>query len=211
MTLYFHSGMLGDPLLQPVSDTVLWYIRLDSPAAEAAARCGHLLDADYREFAKRPDAGMRCMRRRLSRYLIGKVMELHPDSVVFARSANGAPHLKVPEGWFISLAGTWPHCLIGLSRRRIGVDIEPADAPPPPDDCLTQTELAQLRASCDDRALFRWLAKEAHAKRFGVASAVDPREIETLGDAGGYDVTSRHGVSRCSLMVQGPVAIAVAF
>lgn len=211
MTVSFHAGALDDPLLRPGSDTVLWYVRLDSPTAEASARCASLLYADYCEFAKRPDAGMRGMRRRLSRHLIGKVTGLHPDAIVFVRAANGAPGLSVPDGWFISLAGTWPHCLIGLSRRPIGVDVEPADALPPPDDCLTPRELAQLGAGGPDRALFRWLAKEAHAKRFAVASEVDPCEIETLAVPGGYNVTSRHGASRCSMVIHGPVVIAVAF
>lgn len=211
MTVSFHAGALDDPLLHPGSDNVLWYVRLDSPAAEHAVRGGRLLDADYRDLAQRPDSRMRAMRRRLARHLVGKVACCHPDAIVFARAANGAPGLSVPDGWFISLAGSWPHCLIGLSRRPIGVDVEPADALPPPDDCLTPRELAQLRGPAPDRALFRWLAKEAHAKRFAVASEVDPCEIETLAVPGGYDVTSRHGSTRCSMVMNGPVAIAVAF
>lgn len=211
MTVSFHAGALEHPLLRPGSDTVLWYVRLDSSAAEHAARASRLLDADYRDLAQRPDSRMRAMRRRLARHLVGMAARCHPDDIVFTRATNGATGLSVPDGWFISLAGTWPHCLIGLSRRPIGVDVEPADALPPPDDCLTPRELAQLGAGGPDRALFRWLAKEAHAKRFAVASEVDPCEIETLAGPAGYDVTSRHGTSRCSMVMHGPVAIAVAF
>ncbi|WP_313058237.1 4'-phosphopantetheinyl transferase family protein, partial [Agrobacterium cavarae] len=124
---------------------VVWHLRLDRPETERLAGGATLSAADLQDLAAKPDAGMRALRRRLAKILLARLSGLHPDEIIIGRSALGAPQVLHPEGWHISLAGRFPHCLIGLSRTPIGVDIEPLDAEPPPEDSFTATEWLALQ------------------------------------------------------------------
>ncbi|AXJ95041.1 MULTISPECIES: 4'-phosphopantetheinyl transferase superfamily protein [unclassified Sphingomonas] len=172
---------------------LVWRVRLDDPQTMVDAGRATLSAEDLADLATRPDATMRGMRRRLARALLAQLSGVHPDRVSFGRSSAGAPVVIAPAGWRVSVAGRWPHALIGVARGPIGVDIEPAGAAPPPRDAFTTAERAVMR---DDEALARWVAKEAHAKCLGIASRIAAEAIETRLDGAGFTASSADGASR---------------
>ncbi|MEH3093435.1 MAG: 4'-phosphopantetheinyl transferase superfamily protein [Agrobacterium cavarae] len=188
---------------------MVWHLRLDRPEAERLAGGATLSAADLQDLASKPDAGMRALRRRLAKILLARLSGLHPDEII-GRSALGAPQVLHPQGWHISLAGRFPHCLIGLSRTQIGVDIEPLDAEPPPEDSFTPTEWLALQGATDRTLITRWTAKEAHAKCLGIASRIDAAEMETVASGDGLRVVSREGETRVCVRVEAGTVQAVA-
>lgn len=189
---------------------VVWHLRLDRPETERLAGGATLSAADLQDLASKPDAGMRATRRRLAKLLLARLSGLHPDEIIIGRSALGAPQVLHPEGWHISLAGRFPHCLIGLSRTPIGVDIEPLDAEPPPEDSFTPTEWLALQGAAETTLITRWTAKEAHAKCLGIASRIDAAEMETAACGDGLRVVSREGGTRVCVRVEAGTVQAVA-
>lgn len=173
-----------------------WQVRLDDPAVEAAAGQAPLTAADLRDLAGRPDGAMRGLRRRLTRLLVARVTGVHPAAIALRRDPLGALHLDAPDtgsalhGWHVSVAGRWPHCLIGLARQPVGVDLEPLDADPPPADALTAAEARRLAGAAPHAWLACWVTKEAHAKCLGIASRIEPTAIETGAAAPGAVVTT---------------------
>lgn len=87
--------------------------------------------------------------------------------------------------------------MIGIGRQPLGVDIEPLDAAPPPDDSMTTGERLELSAGSSVRALDRWTAKEAHAKLFGATARLDPAAIDTRVENDAVCVLSPAGHSTC--------------
>ncbi|MBX9884097.1 MAG: 4'-phosphopantetheinyl transferase superfamily protein [Novosphingobium sp.] len=174
---------------------------LGSAAAAQLMTRATLSPRDLGEFAGRGDAAPRLARRRLAKALVAWAAGVHPDRVSLGRSAWGAPVVAAPPGWFVSVAGQDPWCLVGLAREPIGVDIEPRSAPPPPLDLMTVRErqwLERLPAPEAAReALAFWVAKEAHAKRTGQASRIEPYHIEITRAADGLRAASSGHVSRC--------------
>lgn len=159
--------------------SVVWYVRLDQPlAAEMAARC-RLSAEDLCELAGRPDALMRGVRRRLAKVLLATILHIHPDEVCIARGNAGAPAVLKPKGWHVSLAGQWPHCLVGVARQAIGVDIEPVNGSGPPIDAFTSAERQLLAQHPLSETTPLWVLKEAHAKCHGIASQIEAETIET--------------------------------
>jgi phosphopantetheinyl transferase len=190
----WHTGWLAD-LPDPGQRPLVWLARLDDPRAEALARQAPLRPQDLLDLAQRPQAAMRGLRRQLARVLLARLAGVHPDTVVLGRTAAGAPLVAAPAGWHVSVAGRWPHALIGVARGALGVDIEPAGAPPPPDDALTPGERLAL---IDDAGRLRcWTAKEAHAKALGVAAQIDPAAIHTQALDHRLLVASAEGETLC--------------
>jgi phosphopantetheinyl transferase len=189
----WHSGPLGDASM----GGLVWHVRLDDPMIEPLAQGAPLRAGDLRDLAGRPQSAMRALRRRLAKVLIARLAACHPDAVEIGRSEAGAPCIVAPTGWYISVAGRWPHALIGVSRAPLGVDIEPLDAMPPPEDALTQGERADLASATDRDRVARWTAKEAHAKLYGVAAQIDPSDIHTQADGALIHVSSPSGRSIC--------------
>lgn len=204
--IVWHRGGLPEG-----GEPILWQVRLDDPEVERLAGRARLQAADWQDLAGRPQAEMRGMRRQLTRVLLAHVAGCHPDSIVFERSTAGALSVVEPAGWFVSVAGRWPHALIGLSRAPLGVDIEPADAAPPPPDALTPGEREDLARAPDLVRLCRWTAKEAHAKLLGNAAQADPAEIHTQAEGDVLRVSSPAGQTVCHLDIGAEVICTVAF
>ncbi|HEX7853784.1 MAG TPA: 4'-phosphopantetheinyl transferase superfamily protein [Sphingobium sp.] len=199
-----------DMAAESYAGPVVLRIALDSPFAQGVMGRASLDAEDYRDFAARADAPLRLARRRLAKALLGWAADMHPQAVRIVRSPLGAPLVAEPGGWHVSVAGQGASCLIGVARETIGVDIEPRTAPPPPLDLLTPRERARIEALPDavagGEALALWVAKEAHAKRIGLASRLEPVDIEVIGE----EVRSGEYLSRCRIAPFGDVVAAVA-
>jgi phosphopantetheinyl transferase len=200
----WHTGPLAD---LPPGEAV-WLMRLDDTVVQEAASSAPLRKDDLRDLAQRPQAAMRAQRRQLAKALLAHAAQCHPDAVVLGRTAAGAPLVLAPLGWHVSLAGRWPHALIGISRMPIGVDIEPLDALPPPEDALTAGE--RREAISDHERLRRWVAKEAHAKLLGIASRIEPEDIETTAQGDLLRARSVQGSTLCHIKTTGHTLCAVA-
>lgn len=122
-------------------------------------------------------------RRALAARLIGRLASVPPEAVSLTRTSAGAPVVTAPSGWHISLSSRAAHCLIGVSRRPIGVDREMLEDGPPLWDMLTDAEVQALRSLPFDRQsrewLRRWTMKEAHAKLIGEPRRIAPEAIDT--------------------------------
>lgn len=206
----------GDIDLTGARPSAPFVLRID-PAGEAAARLAARAgsaSADLQAFAGSANAAERVRRRHLARALIAWAADVHPDRVRIGRSALGAPVIETPAGWHLSLSGRGGLCLIGLAREPIGVDIEPEGAEPPPADMLTPDERGRLDALPPQarraEALVLWLAKEAHAKRIGLARTMEPGEIEIARAEDGLLARSPGHSSRCWLQRAGGAVAAVA-
>lgn len=187
---------------------VAWLLRLDDAQTAADARRAAVSAQDLADLADRPQAAMRALRRRLAKALIARMAGVHPDLVRIARNEAGAPIVIAPDGWHVSVAGRWPLALIGVARIRIGVDVEPLDAPPPPPEAFTIAERATMR---EDQALARWVTKEAHAKRLGIASRIAAEAIETRALGGlAFSAASAEGGSLAWCVVRGGAIAAAA-
>ena len=163
---------------------IAWYVKLDEPLATTLASRSRLTQVDLRDLAKGADPLMRGARRRLAKVLLAHCAGIHPDEVRISRNAAGAPEVLHPPGWYLSLAGRWPHCLIGVALQPFGVDVEPVEAPGPPEDALTIAERLWLHDRRETEAIKLWVLKEAHAKCLGAASRIAPQEVEVrLEDA----------------------------
>lgn len=188
----------------------VWLLRLDDPATEAMARQAPLRPSDLADLANRPRAGIRGLRRQLTKVLIALAAGTHPDNVSLERLPSGALQVAAPSGWYVSVAGDWPHAAIAIARSALGVDIEPAGALPPPREALTVGERHQLRHGTMQDALRRWTAKEAHAKALGVAAQIDPAHIHTCLDGDQFTAMSREGRTLCHLTQMAGLMGAVA-
>jgi phosphopantetheinyl transferase len=194
----WHIGSI-EQVTDAAATPLIWYLRLDGRLANEAAARANLSSRDLQDLAARPDGAMRAVRRRIAKALLARAGGIHPALVEIARLDSGALRVEAPAGWYLSLAGQWPHCLIGISRNSIGVDIEPADALPPPADAMTDRECLALANTSPPEWVAHWAAKEAHAKRLGVAAQIDPRQIDTWPDAGGIMACSSGRHSFCHI------------
>jgi phosphopantetheinyl transferase len=205
----WYDGALED--LPKLGDApLIWLVRLDDPAVAALARGAALRESDLRDLAGRPQAAMRGLRRQLTRLLLARLAGCHPDRVALRRGAAGEPLVEAPEGWHLSVAGRWPHALIGVARQPLGVDIEPEDALPPPEDALTPEERAALAGAPGAALVARWAAKEAHAKALGIASRIEGGEIHTWQDGALWRARSAGGETVGQLHHQDGLICAVA-
>lgn len=206
--IWLIGGMAALPKLGRAP--LLWQTRLDDPAVAALACRASLDAADLRDLARLPQSAMRATRRKLTKFLLSGLAGLHPQQVLLDRSETGAIKVATPAGWHVSLAGQWPFCLIGVSHRPLGVDIEPRDVAAPPDSAFTSREYAELSNASDSERLKRWLMKEAHAKLYGNAAQVAPDSIETFMDGDRATARSTSGWSEIAFHHGDQVVCAVA-
>ncbi|WP_206240752.1 4'-phosphopantetheinyl transferase superfamily protein [Novosphingobium terrae] len=205
----WYQGALGH--LPAVGEQPLvWLMRLDDPATAALAGGAALRENDLRDLAGRSQAAMRGLRRQLTRLLLARLAGCHPDSIALRRGPAGEVLVDTPEGWHISVAGRWPHAVIGVARQPLGVDLEPEDAPPPPEDALTPGERNELTKAPDAALVARWTAKEAHAKALGIASRIEGGDIHTWQDGLLLRARSSEGETIGQLRHQGGLICAVA-
>jgi phosphopantetheinyl transferase len=162
---------------------VAWLVRLDDPRVAPWLAHSPLATGDLAAVAGRADAIQRLARRRLARLLLGRMAGIRPEGVELGRTEAGAPVILHPAGWYVSLAGRAGWCAVAAGRAPVGVDVEPLEGAPLPDDLLTPAERGwiaghppaeRLRAS-----IACWVAKEAHAKRFGRPRSLDPAAVDT--------------------------------
>lgn len=160
-----------------------WLVRLDDPQSDRWLARSPVLTTDFPIVAGRADAGERLVRRRLARLALGEMTGTPPAQVALGRTAEGAPIVSDPCGWHVSLAGGSPWCAIAVGRSPVGIDVERVEGEPLPPDLLTAAErtwIADRPAADRLRAsLACWVAKEAHAKRFGHPRSLDPAAVET--------------------------------
>lgn len=190
---------------------VAWYGSLEDPAStdmlsQAAARPEDLLD-----FANRPGAELRILRRRLTRLLLSRLAGVHPGDIRFRRTDLGAVEIVEPAGWYVSVAGRAAQLLVGAGRVPIGVDLEILVDEPLPLDLLSDAERKHLATASDKEWTMCWAAKEAHCKRLGIASEADPALVTALPDSGdAWKVLTGSVESLCHFHWIGDTALAVA-
>lgn len=203
------SGPVGD---WPAADRpIAWHVRLDDPGLARLYAAAAVRAEDLRDLANKPGAELRLRRRQLTRLLLARMAELHPDRLQLGRSPLGAPLLVEPAGWHVSVAGRGAEALISVSRAPIGVDLEEMLDAPLPEDALTARERLASRSADPLAWTACWVAKEAHAKRIGIASSVDAAAIDTqLIDPGSWTATTKDARSRCHLRQAGALLLGVA-
>ncbi|WP_010545308.1 4'-phosphopantetheinyl transferase family protein [Sphingomonas elodea] len=203
------SGPVAD---WPTADRpIAWHVRLDDAAMDPLYRSAAILPEDRHDLATRPGAALRLRRRQLTRLLLARVSAMHPDTIAFTRSPLGAPQVIEPAGWHVSIAGRGAAALIGVSRRPIGVDLEEMLDAPLPDDAMTAREREGIANAAPLDWTACWVAKEAHAKRIGIASAIDPAAIDTrVLDADRWIAETTEGRSHCHLRQAGSLLLGVA-
>ena len=196
----------------PAADQpIAWHVRLDDPAMDPLYRSAAIRSEDLGDLANKPDAERRLRRRRLTRLLLARVAGVHVDAIGFGRSPLGAPQVIAPAGWHVSVAGRGGEALIGVSRMSIGVDLEAMLDTPLPDDAMTVAERQASAAAGPREWTACWVAKEAHAKRVGIAASIDPEAIETRPlDADHWIGWTAEGRSRCHLRQAGSLLLGVA-
>lgn len=190
--------LVGDVSLAIAAEVpTVWIASIADPAIRARAEAVALPASTTQEMARHPDAGERLLRRRLATLMLASAGDGAPASVAIERSPLGAPVVRAPAGWQLSVAARWPDCAIGVARVPIGVDLERVVAEPAPGDLLTAAErhrLAMLPPDERPRAFAAaWAAKEAHAKWSGEPRRLDPADAETAATT----VTSPLGTTRC--------------
>lgn len=137
----------------------------------AAERQAHDRIVSPSERARRLGARART-RQILSRYL-----GCGPGEIALLRDANGRPRIAVPasHGLQFSLSHAGEHALVGVSRHRIGVDIETIDRTFSAERLARRffapeeaAWLEQLPAEERTEAVIRlWVLKEAYLKAVG--------------------------------------------
>lgn len=206
--------LCGEPDFQRRADggsPILWHGSLEAPASTGLLSRAAAEPEDLLDFASRPGAELRILRRRLTRLLLSQLADVHPARVRFRRTGLGAVDIVEPAGWYVSVAGRGAQFLIGAARASIGVDLEIlVDEPLPPDQISDLERLHLAQASHRDWTLC-WAAKEAHSKRLGIASAVDPASITALPAAAGtWNVRTGGAESVCHFQQAGDTVLAVA-
>lgn len=203
------SGPVAD---WPAADRpIAWHVRLDDPAMERFYGSAAIRPEDLRDLANKPGAELRLRRRQLTRLLLARVTGVHADQIAFTRSSLGAPLLVAPAGWHVSVAGRGAEALIGVARMPIGVDLEQMLDTPLPADAMTAGERDALAAQGPREWTACWVAKEAHAKRIGIASSIDPAAIDTRSlDADHWIASTTGERSCCHVRQAGALLLGVA-
>jgi 4'-phosphopantetheinyl transferase len=180
---------------------VVWSVRLDEPWVAAHAMALSAAErAGLEHGARTPREVRRGLAKALLAHLAGAAVELAP-------AAGGAVAVVSPTCWHVSVSGRGTRALIGVAHEPIGVDLEPLTPEPPAWGALTPAERTVITAlPAADRPhafLIRWAAKEAHAKRTGLASQADPQAIETIPHSDGTIEARWRGASRCDWREHG--------
>lgn len=196
----------------PAADRpIAWHVRLDDPQLAPFYASAPVRTEDLRDLANKPGAELRLRRRQLTRLLLARVAGLHPDQLALERSPLGAPLLARPADWHLSVAGRGTEALIGIARSPIGVDLEALLDAPLPEDAMTARERLASTTAGPLAWTACWVAKEAHAKRVDIASAIDPAAIETQAlESDCWVAATTEGRSRCHLRQAGALLLGVA-
>jgi 4'-phosphopantetheinyl transferase len=111
-------------------------------------------------------------------------LNVAPDRLALTHDEAGAPLLRLdggPSAWRVSASSRENIALFGLSRERIGVDVEVLATMAPAWNVLHENERTALAALPHERqgeAFLRlWTAKEAYLKALGVGRRREPSEI----------------------------------
>jgi phosphopantetheinyl transferase len=125
-------------------------------------------------------------------------LKLSSRRLSLAHDALSAP-LLLQDGatfaWRVSSSSRQNVALFGLSRERIGVDLELLPAPEPAWNVLHEQERASLAALPEARQaeafLSLWTAKEAYLKALGLGLRREPAEICVRWQGDAFSLTDR--------------------
>ena len=120
------------------------------------------------------------------------------ERLALTHDQAGAPLLRLdggPSAWRVSSSSRENIALFGLSREKIGVDVEVLAAMTPAWNVLHENErtaLAALRHERQGEAFLRlWTAKEAYLKALGVGLRREPSEVCICDHENVFDVQDR--------------------
>jgi 4'-phosphopantetheinyl transferase len=185
-------------LSAPCDRCSLWWCDLAGAVEDASTLAAWLSPAEHarsRRFASVDRANRYVAGRACLRWVLGRVLGLHPAAVDIERGARGRPQLVAPMPLDFNVSNTRDVALIGLSHAtaiRIGVDVEHLDRPVRHASLarkfLTlreQDAVAGLDETAHRRAFLRsWTFKEAMSKATGEALGAPIRHLEVAFDAG---------------------------
>lgn len=174
----------------------IWRASLDV-APEQVARLWHTLVPDERRRAER--LRFEVLRQRfiaahgMLRDVLGRYVQLSPESVRFAVRPGGKPELASGESasWRFNLSHSGAMALVAVAwRREVGVDIEQLRPMKGPLDIAERFfapgEVAALRAMPPEQinaAFFRcWTRKEAYVKALGKGLSLGLEKFEVSID-----------------------------
>ncbi|HVB90376.1 MAG TPA: 4'-phosphopantetheinyl transferase superfamily protein [Beijerinckiaceae bacterium] len=168
----------------PPEETVALIADLDDPGWAEMTR----LPPSPQDLAdeRRPGAAKReyfLHRRALTRSLVALHSKVRPDEARIAYDLHGAPRVLSPPERFVSVAARGPLAAIAVSRRPVGVDLEPlGPAHEPVWHVLHEHERQSLEAlesaERHERFLRIWTMKEAYLKALGLGFERDPSRIQ---------------------------------
>jgi phosphopantetheinyl transferase len=122
-------------------------------------------------------------------------LKIGRERFALTHDESGAPLLRLDGGpcaWRVSSSSRENIALFGLSREKIGVDVEVLAAMAPAWNVLHDSERAALAALSQERQgevfLRLWTAKEAYLKALGVGLRREPGEICIRIFADGFHV-----------------------
>jgi 4'-phosphopantetheinyl transferase len=187
--------LAGHRTRQMVTDNVASIFQFQLPGEEDCIKpFGHCLSDD--EINRAESFRVRCAKqhyihvRATLRRLLGLILEIAPQDVVFGYSPTGKPFISEATSGGRTIQFNVSHCddvaLIGICEgAEIGVDIESIDQRIEVDEIaalmLAQNELAGIsRYTARERRLGilrAWTRKEAIVKAIGCGFSVDPRDI----------------------------------
>jgi 4'-phosphopantetheinyl transferase len=142
-----------------------------------------------------PFSGGEAGRRRTLSAFFATHLKVERERLSLTHDEWGAPFLLLdggPSSWLISLSSRENIALFGLSREKIGVDVEVLAAMAPAWNVLHESEQAALAELPEERQsedfLHLWTAKEAYLKALGVGLRREPSEICIRPRADGFHV-----------------------
>ncbi len=137
------------------------------PAAEQQRACAIGLERPRQAFV---------VGRLLLRSTVARIAGVRPEDVGIGLEATGRPVLiGALAGYFVSIAHSGPHVVVGVAKSQIGVDVEQLRQAAPSPQLMARVcspdELGQLEGMTDsERAatfMTLWTRKEAYGKATG--------------------------------------------
>jgi 4'-phosphopantetheinyl transferase len=130
--------------------------------------------------------------RLLLRTTVARIADVRPEDVAIELEATGRPVLTgALNHYFVSIAHSGPHVVVGAANEQIGVDVEQLRQSVPSPQLMARVcspdELRALEnmADADREAAFMrvWTRKEAYGKALGVGIGFGLRSV-TVGVSG---------------------------